>query len=393
MRFNLKTIFVLFGSLSTGCAAQSPAGPGLSAVTPMVAAGGGHTCMLSARGRLQCWGANNSGQVGIGESNPTQILTLPSTIPGFGDVDQTADISLIIDQVVTGMWHTCVRTRSKAVWCWGWNGQGQLGDDSLISRPKPSAVPGLSGVRALAAGAGHTCAITGGAVSCWGYNSFGQLGNGTNLNQPSPVAVSGISIATMIVAGRNHTCALVSGGVQCWGSNQYGQLGDGSTTSSSSPVAVTGLSSGVVAITSGGDHSCALLSGGSVKCWGRNQVGQLGNGTVTYQQTTAVAVSGITTATQIAAGYWHTCALLKDGTVDCWGYSLHGEIGSGQNANSNTPLAVTGVSGASAISTGWWHSCANLASGQLLCWGRNESGQLGDGTNTTRNSAGNVVGY
>ena len=281
--------------------------------------------------------------------------------------------------VATGDRFTCVVTANGGVQCWGINGNGQLGDGTAVSRGTPADVTGLtSGVTAVTAGAGaHACALTlNGGVKCWGANWSGQLGDGTGVAQrPTPVDVSGLTSGVVAVtAGNSHTCALTSGGgVKCWGMNYSGQLGDGTTTDRSTPVDVTGLTSGVVAVTGGYYHTCALTSGGAVKCWGTNWNGQLGDGTTT-QRTAPVDVSGLTTGVSVlATGVNHTCAVTSGGSVKCWGdYAL-------------TPVEVSGLtSGVAAVSTGGNHTCAVMSSGGVKCWGLNSSGQLGDGTTTQR---------
>ncbi|MDA3033791.1 MAG: hypothetical protein O3A28_02035, partial [Actinomycetota bacterium] len=171
----------------------------------------------------------------------------------------------------------------------------------------------LSAQASITAGRNHTCALLAtGAVKCWGHNASGQLGDGTTTDRLTPTAATGLaSGVTAITTGRNHTCALLAtGAVACWGYNPDGRLGDGSTTDRHTPTAVTGLPSDVTAITAGTEHTCALLGTGAVTCWGNNASGQLGDNTTTDRHT-PTAVTGLPSdVTAITAGTEHTCALL-----------------------------------------------------------------------------------
>jgi alpha-tubulin suppressor-like RCC1 family protein len=217
----------------------------------------------------------------------------------------------------------------------------------------------------------------------------------------SPVALPGVTTAIAVSVGYQHSCALLADTtVKCWGGNDYGQLGNGTFTpleccgSPLAAVSVLGIT-GAIAISAGYQHSCALLADTTVKCWGYNYYGQLGNGTNAGYNTglsTAVTVSGITGATAISAGRDHSCALLADTTVNCWGLNDRGQLGDGTTTNSSTPMTVTNVSGAAAIGVGLWHSCALLADHTLKCWGGNESGGLGNGTTTDSNTPVSVIG-
>jgi hypothetical protein len=219
------------------------------------------------------------------------------------------------------------------------------------------------------------------------------LGNGTTTGpdncggepySTTPVTVLGLTGATAVSIDDDFACALLSGGtVECWGANSLGELGNGTTTapdtclfgnlSGSScyptPVAVGGLT-GAMAI-SVGCVACALLSGGTVQCWGGNFQGQLGNGTET-NSSTPVAVTGLTGATAISVGGNSACALLSDGSVQCWGDNTYGELGNGTTTNSTTPDAVSGLTGATGISVGNDSACALLSGGAVVCWGLND---------------------
>ncbi len=278
-----------------------------------------------------------------------------------------------------GMSHSCALIEG-GVRCWGYNAYGQLGTNDLWDRPVPVQVNSLvSGVKMIAVGSFHSCALLdSGGVKCWGLNAQGQLGTGTYDNSPIPVTVSGLASGVKgIAAGYNHTCALMTtGSVKCWGLNANGQLGAGAIGSSNVPVDVIGLSN-VTAIAGGGAHTCALLGDGRVKCWGYNYYGSLGNGNTT-DQNTPTDVVGLSDVKQVEAGYLHTCALLNTGTVKCWG--------SFANLLANTPTDMVGLANITAIAASGTHLCALNSAGGVLCMGGNGNGQLGDGTTIDRNA-------
>jgi len=349
-----------------------------------IVAGYAYTCGLTTGGGVKCWGQNDYGQLGDGTT--TQRLA-PVNVSGLASG---------VSAIAAGRGHTCALTAGGGVKCWGFNGNGQLGDGTTTNRTTPVNVSGLaSGVSAIAGGWQHTCALTaGGGVKCWGDNYSGQLGDGTYTERHTPVDVSGLaSGVSAIAAGYYHTCALTAGGgVKCWGYNYYGQLGDGTTTERLTPVDVSGLASGVSAIAGGKYHTCALTAGGGVKCWGWNGSGQLGDGTTT-ERLTPVDVSGLASgASAIAAGWGHTCALTAGGGVKCWGWNYSGQLGDGTTTDRLTPVDVSLLaSGVSAIAAGGYHTCARTAGGGVKCWGWNGYGQLGDGTTTDRLTPVDVV--
>ncbi len=358
---------------------------GLASGVTVLGTGGYHTCALTTGARAKCWGENAFGQLGDGttarRSTPVEVNGLASSITALAG----------------GEMHSCALTTGRGVKCWGWNAIGQLGDGTTIWRSTPVDAVGLaSGVTALAADGSHTCAVTaGGAAKCWGANINLQLGDGTNTNRSTPVDVVGLaSGVAALAAGRFHTCALTTGGgAKCWGSNSDGQLGDGTTTNRSTPVDVVGLASGVTALAAGYAYTCALTTGGGVKCWGSNYHGQLGDGTTT-NRSTPVNVSGLASGViALVTGWSHTCALTIGGGVKCWGSNLHGQLGDGTTTNRSTPVDVVGLTGSvTALVAGLSYTCALTTGGGVKCWGWNSDGQLGDGTTTTRKTPVDVIG-
>ncbi len=346
---------------------------GLTSGVAAITAGNSHTCALTSVGGVKCWGANSIGQLGDG--------TFAQRLTAVNVSGLTSGVAAI----TAGESHTCALTSVGGVKCWGFNGNGQLGDGTVATRLTAVDVSGLPfGVATISAGNVHTCALaSGGGVKCWGSNANRQLGDGTTTQRLTAVDVNGLTSGmAAVTAGNSHTCALSSvGGVKCWGFNGGGQLGDGTTTPRLTAVDVSGLTSGVVAITIGHLHTCALTSAGGVKCWGANGNGQLGDGTLT-QRFTGVDVSGLTSEVDaITAGYYHTCALTSAGGVKCWGFNGSGQLGDGTTTQRLTAVDVSGLtSGVTAINAGSSHTCALTSAGGVKCWGANGSGQLGDGT-------------
>lgn len=284
-------------------------------------------------------------------------------------------------QVSAGADHTCAIVAGGRVKCWGRNGWGQLGDGTTQGRLTPVFVSGISGAIAVDVGNTHSCAILqGGTVNCWGSNgNTRKLGDGTTVEmRRTPVTVLGVSGATAISAGPMHTCAIVSGGeVKCWGSNYNGQLGDGTSWQlASPPVKVVGIL-GAIDIAVGHAHSCALVAGGQVRCWGSNGTGELGHDSI-RDSPTPVVVSGLAGAAAISAGHYHTCALVVGGQVRCWGSNGAGQLGDGSTKNARVPVTVVRINGAVAISAGRGHTCAVVGT-QAKCWGYNDYGSLGNG--------------
>ena len=315
-----------------------------------------------------------------GDANWAEALSSEISISFYGPAVST---------VTAGFYNSCAINVQGGVSCWGYGGWGLLGNGTGGSSYEPVSVSGLSsGATQLAIGQHHVCALTDqGTVKCWGYNGSGQLGNGGGGESYSPVDASLLTVKVkQIVAGHQHTCALtVAGGVKCWGWNGYGQLGDGTTTNQSTPVDVIGLASGVTQISGSHGVTCAVTTTNNAKCWGRNDQGQLGDGTYTYSSVPVLVQSLAGQVKSIVSGTLNTCAITLTNTVKCWGYNGWGEIGDGTNNSSPTPVAVSGLTNIAKVSLGEGQACAIDVNGAAKCWGRNEQGQLGDGTTTNRN--------
>ena len=329
---------------------------------------------------------------------------------------------------------TCARNQLDSVKCWGWNYVGSLGLDpvSVLFSSKPMSVPSITeNLRSFSSGDRNTCVVTKvGAMMCFGSNFYGQLGDGTSAHSfkatvpsglgsgvlwavtrysktcavrenkglncwgrglaPTPGDVVGATSGVLQVSlGENHQCLLNDQfGVQCWGSNLLGEIGIlASATSVANPVKVEGLDSGVVQIAVGGNHSCALLENGGVKCWGSNNKGQLGDGTL-EQRNTPVDVIGLSDAVlALSLGHNHSCALMKEGGLMCWGNNEYGQLGDGGLINRNSPVVVAQLqAGNRALAAGFKHTCAMNKSDIIQCWGTDTFGSLGAGS-----VAGNVT--
>jgi len=277
--------------------------------------------------------------------------------------------------IAAGYDHTCAVLNTGSVQCWGRNSSGQLGNGTTTNSSTPVTVNSLNNITALSAGYEHTCAVLQGTgeVNCWGDNSVGQLGNNSTNDSSIPVVVSNLSNVAILAAGYNYTCAVLqgSGNVYCWGSNEVGQLGDGTTSDQLIPVAVSGLSD-VAAITAGSSHVCTRLNSGEARCFGNNGLGQLGNGTIVNRSipVMVVGLEGVYDPVDVVStGSWHTCVLLSTGSVVCWGRNNVGQLGDGTTNNRSTPIAVSGLSNVKSLTSGDSHTCALLANGAVQCRG------------------------
>ncbi|MDQ6750756.1 MAG: hypothetical protein M3Z33_08405 [Actinomycetota bacterium] len=338
-----------------------------------------------------------------------------SVLPGSAVAEQASQPgSTEAAALDAGAYHTCAFALGPSIRCWGFNGDGQLGygnTKTIGDDETPASVGGLnvgSGRTATAISAGdyHTCALLDdGSVRCWGFGADGRLGYGNIANVESPASVGAVDLgagrtAKAITAGGAHTCAVLDNGdVRCWGYGASGQLGYANTASigdteapsAAGPVNL-GLGRTAVAISAGARHTCALLDEGSVRCWGDNSVGELGYGntdnvgdTQTPDMAGPVRLGLRRTATAISAGGNHTCAVLDDRSVRCWGYGGNGQLGyaSPNNVgNDRTPDLVGAVDlgpgrTALTISAGGADTCAVLDDRSVRCWGYGRDGQLG----------------
>jgi alpha-tubulin suppressor-like RCC1 family protein len=389
-----------------------------------VVSGSSHTCAIGLDNKAYCWGENNYGQLGTGDATSSST---PVFVKAGDPTDALYDKT--ITQITAGWYHTCALDSTGKAYCWGWNNYGQLGTGDATSSSTPVFVKAddptdvLHGktITQITAGWYHTCALDStGKAYCWGWNNYGQLGTGDATSSSTPVFVKADDptdalydkTITQITASNNHTCALDSTGkAYCWGRNNSGQLGTGNNTSSNVPVAIKAddptdalYSKTITQITAGWGHTCALDSTGQAYCWGENNSGQLGTGNNTSSNV-PVAIKANSpsdalygkTIMQITAdgtdNTSHTCALDSTGQAYCWGKNYSGQLGTGNNTNSNVPVAVKADDPTDAfygktitqITAGWNHTCALDSAGQAYCWGLNNSGRLGIGNNTDSN--------
>jgi len=344
-----------------------------NAVASAQSAGGGtsHSTVVTSGGALWSWGANGNGQLGDGS---TTQRVLPTNVSTPSSLTAVAD----------GNAHTLALKSDGTVWAWGYNGNGQLGDGTTTQHTSPAQITTLSSITAIAAGNAHSVALkSDGTVWTWGVNANGQLGDGTTTQRPSPVQVSGLSSIVAIAAGGYHTLAVKNDGtVWAWGMNANGQLGDGTTTQRTSPVQLSGLT-GVSAVAGGVYHSLALKTDGGVKAWGYNGYGQLGDSTLN-QRNSPVSVVNIPYATSIAAGGYHSFLIAQDLSLWAWGNNDYGELGDGTTTRQTSAVSISSLSNVSKVAGGQYHSLAITTDGTVWAWGQNTSGQVGDGTTVQR---------
>ena len=336
------------------------------------------TCIRRADETISCLGDNRSGQLGDGTTSTDPVLA-PVDVIGFGPGGDTATV------LTLGFDTACAVTLGREVFCWGANEAGQIGDGTLMMRPVPQRVPGLTSIADVCSGSNHTCTVAvSGAVQCFGGNAGGQLGDGTTTPRNTPAPVSGPLDAAMIACGSGFTCAILSDDtIACWGDGERGENGSSTFMDTNVPggLMVVGTP---IALTVGSENGCAAFDDGTVRCWGAADFGRLGDGGASGggDQFMPVPVPALADVSQIANGPTasHTC-VLEDGNVLCWGGNRFGQIGDDNTGVSRpVPFMVDLPSPAIAVETGGVSTCAVLDTGRVWCWGENTRGQLGDGT-------------
>lgn len=369
---------------------------------PQLSSGAYGTCAIYTTKRLYCWGSNGSQQLGLGSSAKTSYATRPYPVKGMsaspasvGNGYSSACATLVTGSIVCwgrnttgqlgttnqgaylraatpiasllspwqapsnttlGTRNVCFRDNNQTVKCLGGNSVGQLGNGNNTASNVPVQVAVITGAseatqaRQIATGSNHTCArLANKNVKCWGINNYRQLGTPTNAVAwvNTPVDVPNLSNnVTQIASMADHTCAIhESGAASCWGADQYGQLGDGTVAPFKGNVTVDGLGADAKQISTGVGHSCALITGGAVRCWGSNEFGQLGNGTTTTSAKPVSVIGLSRPAIEISAGGYHTCARLDNNQIYCWGRGTKGQLGNGSLENSPTAKKVASVGG------------------------------------------------
>ena len=359
-----------------------PSISGSTAPTPVfydMNVGGYHSSAITYDGKLILWGRNRYGA--IGDDSTTDRLSPVQ-------IDIGTEVSP--KQVDLGDEHSCVITNDNdEMKCFGHNNRGQIGDGTTSNRLTPTTVNFGSNLYATQIGAGiqHTCAILNdNSLKCWGSNAYGQVGDGTSSNHYTPYPVnfgSDVQVRDLSVGGYHSCLITIDNVLMCWGLNTNGQLGDGTKSIRRTPKVIDlDVDEYAVEIGTSNFHTCVITNLEKLKCWGSNSSGQIGDGTQTLRTTpTTVGLGLDEVPTKVALGEYHTCIILNDGTLECWGNNYYGQLGDGTRTRRPTPTTISLGTNLYAvkISAGNQHTCAVLNDGMLRCWGRNQYGEVGVG--------------
>jgi alpha-tubulin suppressor-like RCC1 family protein len=434
---------------------------GAGIIPIQVAANGDHTCVRTDSGQAKCWGHNNVGQLGLGDRADRANASISSINLGA---------NRYVLKIAAGYWHNCAILDDQSVKCWGSNFAGQIGigkndgtavaigDEAGEMGDSLAAVDLGTGRKAsdIALGYAHTCVLLDNStVKCWGLNAQGQLGQGDTKSRGGAANQMGDNLAPVnlslpaigITASTGDSCAILVGGkLKCWGDNFYGQLGlndwvgrgaNPNEMGDKLPFVELGTGRTVKAVSSGGAFHCAILDNGQVKCWGRQELGNLGVPTLCQNQDAVAGPCSSTaypfplrgygllanqmgdklpalmlgtgrTATMLTSGINSSCALLDDGSIKCWGGNDYGQLGHGNTTavggtagdmGDNLVVTPVGASPVTAISSGSFHNCVVVGTNIAKCWGDNRFGQLvtgdlnarGDGANEMGNNLGSLA--
>ena len=336
-----------------------------------IAIGFQHSCVVGTDGLGRCWGDPFRGKTGNGGINPA-----------IGKISEVVKVSDFAG-ITAGYAHTCGWTTDHNAWCWGDTSMGELGigTTGYGTNAAPLLVVGAPDTRRMVAQSRMTCAIDGkGALRCWGQNQWKAIQKDGGSSVSSPVLLSAFGAVTDVAPGQRHVCALsTKGTVACAGDNTSGQLGlaQGLKSLPDAPVTIPGLS-GVTAVTSGDFHTCAIIAGGKMVCWGEGSDGQLGNGTKSGSYGPS-PVFGLDKVVDVCGGAKHTCAVREDGTAWCWGDNVYGQLGQGHQFAAVAPAKAKSLSDVIRVDCGVYHSCFLLKTGEVRCAGYNSYGQIGLG--------------
>jgi alpha-tubulin suppressor-like RCC1 family protein len=355
-----------------------------------VSAGENHTCGVTADDLAYCWGDNSLSQLGNGTYGDQFCMDIPDCIAQPVAVAG----GLRFRQLSAGAYHTCGVTTDYRAYCWGASESGLLGigpttgPETCIGNEsvspcsiRPVAVLGGRAFKQVSAGIGHTCAVTTtNQAFCWGWNGYGQLGDRTTTTRLTPVAVAGGIRFRQVDAGVYHTCGVTTANVAfCWGGNASGQIGDSTQVARRLRPARVAGGRAFKQVSAGGGHTCAVTTTNQAYCWGDGLEGQLGTGNVNPRFWPRRVV-GTVSFDRVTAGKQHTCGEATDNRAYCWGDNYYGALGDGTPTTRLTPVAVAGGLFFSQLSAGEGHTCGRTPAAVAYCWGSGKYGEVGDGT-------------